>query len=592
MAVITINGTQITIPDFAPLHIDIGDQERFVNNFKQQQTLLDSMTEVYTQIAAAMSSVSGSVNFTGTSTTSLTVSTGSKTLTIETEKDFQVGQQVAIISTDNPTSEIIQGTITSYNRLNGQLVVDASLVTGSMTLASWNVSLRAIPSLSLSGGGLQVDYSADTNLTQTESVLELNPSAENLLATLSSSDTGIIKAIFNSSAFNVNLMLSGGGAVTIQPNNNVLVYRVGTDWFVIANETEIPSGLARILRDTEVFNSASTTNIYCDFLTDSKFAIFYNNGNAGTAIIGEISNNQVTFGITVPVTGTNIRVQDCVRLTDSSFMVAYRDLTANNAQIAAATVSGTVITFGAGVGVSSSFATSLKIARLSDTLAGITYNDANDSNRLKFGSVTISGNTVSFRNVINVTGNRAANEVSCAPIGANKFVAVYRDSSATTVRASTIEINITNFSLTQGSILNLTIGNSSNPSVTDLSNGRAVATFRDDSSTNGLACIISENSLTLTKTPTNVTLESSITDNPIDVSRVSNDEAFIVYRSGTQLYYNTLRVNGFDITPATRALLASSNTANYSAAFRDGLAIPCYQDSANSNYGTLQLIGS
>lgn len=82
-----------------------------------------------------------------TSATSLTIGTGSKSLTIETGKGYVAGQAVLIASTAAPTN-FMTGQVTSYNSGTGALVVSVSSAAGSGTVAAWTISVTA-----LAGGG-------------------------------------------------------------------------------------------------------------------------------------------------------------------------------------------------------------------------------------------------------------------------------------------------------------------------------------------------------------------------------------------------------------------------------------------------------
>ena len=77
-----------------------------------------------------------------TSTTSLAVGTGSKSLTIQTGKAFVVGMSVKIASTASP-GNWMAGDITAYNSGTGALTVNSVLTSGSGTVADWTVSLTA-----------------------------------------------------------------------------------------------------------------------------------------------------------------------------------------------------------------------------------------------------------------------------------------------------------------------------------------------------------------------------------------------------------------------------------------------------------------
>ena len=79
--------------------------------------------------------------YVGSSTTSVSVGTGTKTLTVEPNKLFAPGQPVVIASVANPTTVYMDGRVTSYNPSTGVLVVNVAVVLGSGTLASWSVTI-------------------------------------------------------------------------------------------------------------------------------------------------------------------------------------------------------------------------------------------------------------------------------------------------------------------------------------------------------------------------------------------------------------------------------------------------------------------
>ena len=75
-----------------------------------------------------------------TSTSSLTVNTGSQTLVVSANKSFLPGQPISIVSSASPANTMI-GSVTSYSALTGQLVVNVTSTTGSGTAAAWIVSV-------------------------------------------------------------------------------------------------------------------------------------------------------------------------------------------------------------------------------------------------------------------------------------------------------------------------------------------------------------------------------------------------------------------------------------------------------------------
>lgn len=103
-----------------------------------------------------------------TSTTSLAIGLGSKSLTVQTGKSYVVGMTVKIASTAVGSTWML-GDITSYTTGTGALVVTVTSISGSGTLAAWTISQSA-------PGGAQEGANADitslSGLTTPLSVLQ------------------------------------------------------------------------------------------------------------------------------------------------------------------------------------------------------------------------------------------------------------------------------------------------------------------------------------------------------------------------------------------------------------------------------------
>lgn len=78
--------------------------------------------------------------YSGTSTTSNTVGTGTRTFTIETGRNFQIGQPVRAAWATTP-SNYMDGQVISYNPGTGVLVLNITSVGGSGTRTPWVISL-------------------------------------------------------------------------------------------------------------------------------------------------------------------------------------------------------------------------------------------------------------------------------------------------------------------------------------------------------------------------------------------------------------------------------------------------------------------
>lgn len=99
---------------------------------------------VQTGVNAAGNAVGGAATQ-ATSVTSLTVGLGSRSLTVQTAKNFVVGMPVRIA---NSASIWMDGIVTAYTTGTGALVVNVTLISGSGTLAAWSVFLAGQPGVS------------------------------------------------------------------------------------------------------------------------------------------------------------------------------------------------------------------------------------------------------------------------------------------------------------------------------------------------------------------------------------------------------------------------------------------------------------
>lgn len=109
--------------------------------FANEANALAAEVNGYASNAAASAATAvNSPGTNGTSTTSLAVGTGSKSLTIQTGKALVIGQWVTITNTAN-SANWMHGQVTSYTSGTGALVVNATAVGGSGTYAAWTIGL-------------------------------------------------------------------------------------------------------------------------------------------------------------------------------------------------------------------------------------------------------------------------------------------------------------------------------------------------------------------------------------------------------------------------------------------------------------------
>lgn len=142
------DGSTVTDDDNAETGLrDGGYQTRFVPALTQMvavaQTVVSSAADVEADrvaVVAAAADVTGAGSVgplvSGTSTTSLTIGTGSKTLTTQAGKAWVVGSRVRLA--DSTAVNLMDGEVTAYSTTS--LTVEVDRVEGSGTIASWTIT--------------------------------------------------------------------------------------------------------------------------------------------------------------------------------------------------------------------------------------------------------------------------------------------------------------------------------------------------------------------------------------------------------------------------------------------------------------------
>jgi len=106
------------------------------------EALMAALAKFRTEVNAVAAAMNlGAV--TANSATTLTIGTGSKSLTVDIEKSYVAGMSVKIASTANGANWML-GDVTAYNSVSGALVVNVSVINGSGAgLSAWTISQSA-----------------------------------------------------------------------------------------------------------------------------------------------------------------------------------------------------------------------------------------------------------------------------------------------------------------------------------------------------------------------------------------------------------------------------------------------------------------
>lgn len=214
-----------TIPALGTIPNRSQTPETFTINF---QAFLDVFGSILTALGSAntitynnaIEAYNGAVNAinspstSATSTTSMSIATGTQTFTIQTGKLFALGQFATVAYTTDPT-KLMHGIITAYNSGTGSMTVQVYRINGTGgPFTAWTIAVsgpqaavgaqtQSIPAAAMRG---RITNGASFSISEA-------PTYKNMICTLDFPDTGITYAQFE-------IMMPKSwdlGALTFQP---------------------------------------------------------------------------------------------------------------------------------------------------------------------------------------------------------------------------------------------------------------------------------------------------------------------------------------------------------------------------------------
>lgn len=83
-------------------------------------------------------------SFNNTSSTSITIGTGSKVFTVTLDVPYGVGQNIKVVDVAAPSTNFMFGDVTAYNSSTKALTINVTGTGGSGTLSNWNLTVSGI----------------------------------------------------------------------------------------------------------------------------------------------------------------------------------------------------------------------------------------------------------------------------------------------------------------------------------------------------------------------------------------------------------------------------------------------------------------
>ncbi len=406
-----------------------------------------------------------------------------------------------------------------------------------------------------------------------------------------------------------NLPASGGtleatASGTLADGSKVIINTDGTVSVVAESETTGPG-----VGSEEVFESASTFNISSVYdPSNNKVVITYRdagNSGYGTAIVGAVSGNSITFGTPVLFESSGeIEYTSVVYdSTNSKIVIAYKNYGNSGYGTAiVGTVSGTSINFG-----SSSVFESASISHISAAYDSsnqkvvIAYRDNPNSNQGTAIVGEVSGTSISFPSspVIFESGNTIF--ISTTYDSTNQKVVIsYADYGNSGYGTAIVgEVSGTSISFPSSPVLFQSAAAAGYiSSVYDSTNQKVVISYQDTGNNFYGTAVVGTVSGTSINFGTPVIFDSNAACYFCSSSFDStNGKVVIAFRDDGNSEYGTLvagTVSGNSINFGSKFVFNSANTQNFSPTFdsTNGKVVIAYHDKGNSEYGTAIVYGN
>lgn len=176
-----------------------------------------------------------------------------------------------------------------------------------------------------------------------------------------------------------------------------------------------------------VFYNDNASYIAITKLDSDSFAIAYTDvDNDGSAIVGDVSGTSISFGTATEFTADSNNYKDIARIDDAIFLVAWNNTVGTQLDAVVGYASLGSITYGSTATIEGDGTTSISAAGLSSTAVLIAANDSGDSTRGKVHGVTISG--TSMTGVDTQTFNATQSTfISVAPVSSTQAIITYND---------------------------------------------------------------------------------------------------------------------------------------------------------------------
>ena len=381
---------------------------------------------------------------------------------------------------------------------------------------------------------------------------------------------------------------------TLPSGKPVIVNADGT--VSVPTETTISENIG----SATVFEAANTQDIASGFdSTNNKVVLAYmdkGNSNYGTAVVGSVSGNSISFGTPVVFNaGQTTKMNVVFDTSNDKIVITYKnDASSDNGTAIVGTVSGTSISFGTAAEFETSDAgNQAAVFDSSNNKVVILYRDGDNSNYGTAVIATVSGTSISFGTPVVFASSNLQRPGIGFDSTNNKVVIAYQDVSDSNKGKSLVG-TVSGTSISFGSAVEFDSGalGSSDPSVLyDTNAQKIVIVYQDEYNSYKGAAIVGTVSGTSISFGTSVIFETGAANHIDAVYDAAAKKIVVAYRDQNNSEYGTVivgTVSGTSISFGSSSVFESAEVEYCSVIFdsNSNKVVISYRDGGNSNYGT------
>ena len=387
--------------------------------------------------------------------------------------------------------------------------------------------------------------------------------------------------------------LSGIASGTI-PNGATVI--INTDGTVSAVTETITNALNP--GSSVVFESATTGTsggAAYDSANQKVVIVYRDSGNSsqGTAVVGTVSGNSISFGTPVVFeTGTTTESRVVYDSTNEKVVIAFMD---DYGKAVVGTVSGTSISFGSITTFESATLSNLEMAYDSSNQRVVIIWRKNDGVDFYGWSIvgTVSGTSISFGTKVVFYNGGTIYDYKIAYDSSNQKVVIAYKAGGNSDYGTAIVGTVSGTSISYGtSVVYESAASSYNAIVYDSSNQKVVIAYRDGGNSSYGTAVVGTVSGTSISFGSATVFESANSSDFAATFDSTNNKVVVAYADGGNSSYGTAvvgTVSGTDISFGTPVVFESASISHTTATFDsvNGKVVIAYQDQGNSNYGTV-----